>query len=44
MGTPNVSSTRYTFTLLDNTNWDTWSFKAQSKLEDEEHWRYIIGP
>src|ERR1700761_6703105 len=38
------SSTRYAFNLLDSKNWDTWSFKVQSKLEDEERWKYITGP
>ncbi|KAJ7343877.1 hypothetical protein DFH08DRAFT_810415 [Mycena albidolilacea] len=45
MGTLAVSSsTRYAFNLLDSKNWDTWSFKVQSKLEDEERWKYITGP
>jgi hypothetical protein len=45
MGTRGVSSsTRYVFNLLDGKYWDTWSFKAQLKLEDEERWKYITGP
>jgi hypothetical protein len=44
MGTDVSSATRYTFNLLDNKNWKTFSFKAQSKLEDEERWTYVVGP
>src|ERR1700761_7180970 len=45
MGTRDVSSsTRYNFNLLDGTNWDTWSYKAEQKLEDEDRWKYITGP
>ncbi|KAJ7687226.1 hypothetical protein B0H17DRAFT_842623, partial [Mycena rosella] len=34
----------YNFTLLDNKNWKTFSFKAKSKLEDEDRWKYIAKP
>jgi uncharacterized membrane protein YgcG len=43
VGTPNVS-TRYVFNQLDGKNWNTFAFKAQSKLEDEENWQFIVGP
>lgn len=42
MGTRDVSSTRYTFNLLDSKNWKTFSFKAQNKLEDEDRWTFIV--
>jgi mevalonate pyrophosphate decarboxylase len=46
MGTRDVSSstTRYAFNLLDNTNWEAWSYKVEAKLEDEDRWKFIIGP
>ena len=45
MGPGDASSvTRYTFNQLDSKNWKTFSYKAKSKLEDEDRWQYIAKP